>query len=73
MTDYGMFTKQGNAAVHQLVEQARELASLDGPVNPVQQACSWIMQELEALSELAGCEEATDTAVREAVHEAIIL
>ena len=43
MTDYGMFTKQGNAAVHALVEQAREYAGVDGPINPVEQAWNWLV------------------------------
>ena len=72
MRDYGMFTKQGNAAVHKIVDTARELAGLDGPSNALEQAWNWACNELEALGELEGCEEATDTAVREAVYCAII-
>ena len=68
MTDYAMFTPAGNTAVHALVEQARELAGLDGPVNPVEQAWNWLLNELDALGEQAGTEEATDTAVREAAY-----
>ena len=69
---YGMFTKQGDAAVHKLVCEARELASIDGPHNPVEQAWNWLLNELDALGELEGCEEATDTAVREAAYDRFI-
>ena len=69
---YNMFTKQGDAAVHALVEQARELAGLDGPHNPVEQAWNWLLNELDALGEQAGFEEATDTAVREAAYDRFI-
>ena len=72
MKDYAMFTKQGNAAVHKLVCEARELAGLDGPINPVEQAWNWLVNELIALGKQPGFEEATDTAVREACYDAII-
>ena len=66
---YGMFTKEGDAAVHQLVQQAREYASVDGPQNPVEQAWNWLMNELAALGNNPAFEEATDTAVREACYD----
>ena len=69
---YGMFTKQGDAAVHQLVQQARELAGVDGPHNPVEQAWNWLLNELDALGYVEGFEEATDTAVREAAYDRFI-
>jgi len=72
MRNYGMFSKQGNAAVAKIVDTARELAGLDGPHNALEAAWNWALNELEALGELEGCEEATDTAVREAVYDAII-
>jgi len=72
MTDYAMFTPEGNAAVHKLVEQARAYADLDGPVNPVEQAWNWLLNELDALGEQAGTEEATDTAVRDACYDRFI-
>lgn len=72
MRDYAMFTKQGNAAVHKLVCEARELAGLDGPINPVEQAWNWLVNELNELAKLEGCEEAMDTAVREACYDAFI-
>jgi hypothetical protein len=69
---YGMFTAQGNAKVHALVEQAREYASVDGPHNPVEQAWNWLLNELDALGEDPATEEATDTAVREACYDRFI-
>jgi hypothetical protein len=64
-----MFTPEGDAKVHALVEQAREYAGLDGPHNPVEQAWRWLMNELDVLGRDPATEEATDTAVREACYE----
>ena len=63
--DFGMFTVAGNCAVAEVVREARELATVDGPANPVQQAISYMLTELEYLGK-EHFEEATDTAVREA-------
>ena len=54
---YGMFTDEGNAAVHNIVTTAHLLD------------ISWIvvLQMLEKLSKVKGFEEAVDTAVREEV------
>ena len=72
MQDYAMFTKEGNEAVHKIVTEALVLAGVDGPSNAVEQAWNWALGELDAISRLEGTEEATDTAVREAVREAIV-
>ena len=69
---YGMFSKEGDAKVHALVEQAREYAGVDGPINPVEQAWNWLLNELEALAHDPAFEEATDTAVREAAYDRFI-
>jgi len=69
---YGMFTKEGDAKVHKLVLQARQYADLDGPINPVEQAWNWLLNELHALGEDPAFEEATDTAVREACYDRLI-
>ena len=68
MRDYGMFTKQGNAAVNSIVDTARSMLDAEGS----ERVWNWAQGALEALGELEGCEEATDTAVREAVYCAII-
>ena len=69
---YNMFTDAGNAKVAALVETARQYADLDGPVNPVEQAWNWLLNELDALSDVEGFEEAADTAVREAAYDRFI-
>jgi len=54
---YGMFTDEGNVAVHNIVTTAHLLD------------ISWIevLRMLEKLSKVKGFEEASDTAVREEV------
>jgi len=69
---YGMFTEAGNARVAKLVETARDLAGVDGPVNATEQAWNWLLNELEALGNDPAFEEATDTAVREACYDRFI-
>ena len=69
---YNMFTKQGDAAVHKLVCEARQLADVDGPHNAVEQAWNWLLNELDALARDPAFEEATDTAVREAAYDRFI-
>jgi hypothetical protein len=63
--DFKMFSVAGNAAVADIVQEARELAGLDGPINPVQQAIEWMFQELEHLSS-EHFKEADRTAIRDA-------
>ena len=70
MRDYGMFTKQGNAAVAKIVDEARALCEVSE--YGYKSVWDWACNELEALARLEGCEEATDTAVRDAVYFAII-
>jgi len=69
---YNMFTQQGNDKVAALVETARQLAAVDGPHNPVEQAWNWLLNELDALARDPAFEEATDTAVREAAYDRFI-
>ena len=69
---YNMFTDTGNAKVAKLVETARDLAGVDGPENATEQAFNWLMNELYALSQTTGFEEAYDTAVREAAYDRFI-
>ena len=59
---YGMFTDAGNEAVHSIVEMARK------------HQLSWqtVYDMLEAISLEEAYEEATDTAVREAVYETLV-
>ena len=69
---YNMFTEEGNTKVAALVAQARQYADVDGPQNPTELAWNWCLRELEKLGAAEGFEEATDTAVREAVYDFII-
>lgn len=69
---YNMFTKEGDQKVAKLVKTARDLAGVDGPENAVEQAWNWLMNELYALSQKPGFEEAYDTAVREAAYDRFI-
>ena len=69
---YNMFTQQGNDKVAALVAQARQLADVDGPINPTEQAWNWLLNELDALARDPAYEEATDTAVREAAYDRFI-
>lgn len=58
---YGMFTDEGNTAVHEIVAVAYRID------------ISWmvVMQMLEKLSRVKGFEEASDTAVRDEVWFAL--
>ena len=71
MTDFAMFTAEGNQLVARIAAAGRDLAAVDGPRNPVEQAWDWAQRELEKLAAAEGYEEATDTAVREAVYDYI--
>jgi len=61
MAHYDMFSDAGDAAVHELVMTAQRLA------------WTWpeVQFQLQVLSRTPGCEEATDTAVRESVFNAL--
>jgi hypothetical protein len=58
---YGMFTDEGNRVVHEIVQ------------NALQSATPWseVYRELVGLAKLKNFSEATDTAVREEVYNAI--
>jgi len=71
MKDFAMFTAEGNQLVERIATAGRDLAAVDGPRNPVELALQWAERELEKLAAAEGYEEATDTAVREAVYEYI--
>jgi hypothetical protein len=70
MRDYHMFTAEGNAAVQKIVDGARQL--MDVSEYGIEPVWNWAQNELVALTYNAKFEEATDTAVREAVYDAII-
>ena len=69
VTSYGMFTPEGNYMVGRIVEAAQGLVKLDGDeLN----AWQFAYKELHKLSFADEFGEATDTAVREEVYEAIV-
>lgn len=70
MTNYGMFTNEGNAKVENIVTMARNLHENLG--YPLEAAWNWAQNELAGLGNYAETEEAEDTSVREAVYNAII-
>jgi len=72
MTDFAMFTAEGNQLVARIATAGRELSGVDGPHNPTELAVQWAFRELEKLGAADGFEEATDTAVREAVYSFIV-
>ena len=65
MRDYQMFSSTGNAAVDGIVENAA--AHFDN----LEDATDWAFNELELLGATSTYSEADDTAVREAVWEAL--
>jgi len=69
VTSYGMFTDKGNYMVGRIVEAAQGLVKLDGDeLN----AWQFAYKELHKLSFADEFGEATDTAVREEVYEAVV-
>jgi len=64
---FEMFSEEGNLAVAEIVKDAQQLNDINE--GPVQLVLDWAINELYALSKKSGFEEATDTAVREAVLE----
>ena len=70
MRDFQMFTAEGNVAVGKIVDEARKLADVSElGFDPV---WNWVVNELEALGTTKSFSEADDTAVREAVYEALL-
>jgi hypothetical protein len=69
VTSYGMFTDKGNYMVARIVEAAQGLIKLDGDeLN----AWQFAYRELQQLGYADEFGEATDTAVREEVYDAIV-
>ena len=64
-TNYEMFTPEGNELVHRIVLAGQALLKFD----PQESVWAFAQRELHKLSYAPGYEEATDTAVREAVYE----
>ena len=66
--DYAMFSKAGNDKVAEIVTKGLDLkAKYD-----VETVWDWAMDALERLARIPEFEEATDTAVREAVYDRLV-
>jgi len=65
---YAMFTKQGNEKVAAIVSAAQALTKFED----VERVWNWTEIQLHDLSQRNGFGEATDTAVREAVYDAVV-
>jgi len=68
MKNYEMFTAEGNQLVARIAAAGEQLAAADG----VESAWEFCYRELHKLAAADGFGEATDTAVREAVYEAVV-
>jgi len=68
MREYGMFSKEGNLLVNNIVEQALQMRDNEG----VERVWDWTLGKLEVIASAKSFEEATDTAVREAVYDAVV-
>jgi len=66
--NYAMFTPEGNQLVDRIVKAANDMKEYEG----VERVWDWTVVQLEKLSYGEGFEEATDTAVREAVYDAVV-
>ena len=66
--NFEMFTPEGNYMVGRIVEAGLLLKQTD----PVEQVWAWTNRELSKLGSTDEFGEATDTAVREAVYEAVV-
>lgn len=68
MRNFNMFTDQGNLLVGNIVEQALDMVENEG----VERVWDWTLGKLEVIASAKGFEEATDTAVRDAVYDAVV-
>ena len=67
---FEMFSEEGNLAVAEIVKDAQQLNDINE--GPFERVWDWALNELYALSQKKGFEEATDTAVREAVYDRLV-
>ena len=66
--DFGMFTHAGESAVYGIIVAAEVAADMGMPED---EQISFVLKSLERLAKQPDFEEATDTAVREAVLTAL--
>ena len=68
MSNFAMFTEEGNQLVSRIAEAGAKLAATDG----ARSAWTWAHRELEKLACAEGFEEAMDTMVREIVYGDVV-
>ena len=68
MSEFGMFTAEGDQLVSRIADAGAELAATDG----ARSAWTWAHRELEKLACAEGFEEAMDTMVREIVYGDVV-
>ena len=68
MSEFGMFTAEGDQLVGRIVAAGQRIAAEDG----AQIAWTWAHRELHKLAAAEGYEEATDTMVREIVYGEVL-
>ena len=68
MKSFGMFTENGSYMVGRIAAAGEKLAAADG----TKSAWQWAQRELSKLATADEFGEATDTAVREEVHDVVI-
>ena len=64
MSEFGMFTAEGDQLVKRIAAAGEKIAAADGALA----AWTWAHRELHKLARAEGYGEATDTMVREAVY-----
>lgn len=67
-TEFGMFTHAGESAVYGIIVAAEVAADMGMPED---EQIQFVLKSLERLAKQPDFEEATDTAVREAVFDAL--
>jgi hypothetical protein len=68
MSEFGMFTDEGNQLVARIAAAGARLAAEDG----AESAWGFCLRKLETLSYGEGCGEAMDTDVRERVYGVVV-
>ena len=68
MSEFGMFTAEGNQLVARIAAAGERLAAEDG----AKSAWGFCLRKLETLSYGEGCGEAMDTDVRERVYGVVV-
>ena len=68
MSEFGMFTAEGDQLVKRIAAAGEKIAAADGALD----GWTWAHRELHKLAAAEGYEEATDTMVREIVYGDVV-